>query len=142
MLPYTDTLQMQDEHYDMVMTFNALSKELYSLKQESRESVAEFRGHLSQQVQKHQLEYLRRIQQEHIEEMKWDHFYKGLNLEYQCMLANKMDGKYPTTYSDLLLAAGKLERWWRSQRSSSPEDHYNWRIKCCIVADIREFISL
>ena len=47
----TDILQMLDLHYGMVMTFKALSKELYSLKQGSRENVAEFRVHLSQQVQ-------------------------------------------------------------------------------------------
>ena len=37
-----DILQTLDEHYGMVMTFNAHSKELYSLKQGSRENVAEF----------------------------------------------------------------------------------------------------
>ena len=106
----TDILQMLDKHYGVVMTFDALSKELYSLKQDSRENVAEFRVCLSQQVQILQLEYLGRIQQ-HIEEMKQDHFYEGLNPKYQCMLAHKVDGKHPTSYSDLLFAARKLERW-------------------------------
>ena len=36
-------LWMLDEHYGMVMTFNILSKELYSLKQGMGENVAEFR---------------------------------------------------------------------------------------------------
>ena len=36
----------------MMMMFDALSKELYSLKPGSGENVAEFRVHLSQQVQK------------------------------------------------------------------------------------------
>ena len=61
---------MLDEHYGVVMMFDALSKELYSLKQGSRENVAEFRVHLLQQVQILQSEYLGRIQQEHMEEMK------------------------------------------------------------------------
>ena len=69
-----DILQMLDEHYGMVMTFDALSKELYSLKQGSGENMAKFGVHLSQQVQILQSEYLGRIQQEHIEEMKQDHF--------------------------------------------------------------------
>ena len=43
-------LQMLDEHYGVVMIFNALSKELYSLKQGMGENVAEFRVCLSQQV--------------------------------------------------------------------------------------------
>ena len=66
----TDILQMLDEHYGVVMLFDALSKELYSLKQGSRENVAKFGVHLSQQVQILQLEYPGRIQQEHTEEMK------------------------------------------------------------------------
>ena len=68
----TDNLQMLDEHYDMVMMFDTLSKELYSLKQGSRENVAKFGVHLWQQAQIVQLEYLGKIQQEHVEEMKQD----------------------------------------------------------------------
>ena len=66
----TNILQTLDEHYGVVMMFDALSKELYSLKQGFRENVAKFRVYLSQQVQILQSEYLERIQQEHIEEMK------------------------------------------------------------------------
>ena len=66
----TDILQMLDEHYSMVMTFNVLSKELYSLKQGSGENVAEFRVCLSQQNHIVQSEYPGSIQQEHMEEMK------------------------------------------------------------------------
>ena len=65
-----DILQMMDEQYDMVMTFDTLSKELYSLKQGSGENMAKFGVCLSQQVQILQSEYPGRIQQEHIEEMK------------------------------------------------------------------------
>ena len=39
----SDNLQMLDEQYGVVMMFNALSKELYSLKQGSGRNVAEFR---------------------------------------------------------------------------------------------------
>ena len=73
--------------------------------------MAEFGVHLLQQVQIPQSEYLGRIQQEHVEEMKWDHFYEGLNPEYWCMLAHNMDGKHPASYSYMLLAGQKLERW-------------------------------
>ena len=74
-------------------------------------NVAEFRVCLSQQVQILQLEYPGRIQQEHIEEMKQDCFYEGLNPEYQWMLAHKVDSEHPARYSNLLLADQKLERW-------------------------------
>ena len=101
---------MLDEHYGMVRTINALSKELYSLNQGSGEYVAKFGVHLSQQAQIPQLEYLGRIQQEHIEEMKWDHFYDSPSPKYWHMLAHKVDGEHPTSYSNLLQAAQKLER--------------------------------
>ena len=42
--------------------------------------------------------------------MKQNDFYKGLNPEFRCMLAHKVDGDCPTSYSYLLLAAQKLER--------------------------------
>ena len=45
----TKVLQMLDKHYGVVMTFNILSKEFYSLKQGSRENVVEFGVSLSQQ---------------------------------------------------------------------------------------------
>ena len=105
-----NVLQMLDKHFCAMMTFEALSKELYSLKQGMQENVAEFRVHLSQQIQILQMEYPSRIQQEHVKEVKWDHFYEGLNPEYQQMLAHKVDGRNPVTYSELLQAAQKLKR--------------------------------
>ena len=62
--------------------FDALSKEVYSLKQESWKDMAEFGVHLSQQVQILQFKYPGSIQQDHVKEMEWDYFYKGLNPEY------------------------------------------------------------
>ena len=42
--------------------------------------------------------------------MKWDHFYEGLSAKYQLMLAHKVSGENPVTYSKLLLGAWGLER--------------------------------
>ena len=78
-----NVLLMLDKHYGVMMTFNALRKELYSLKQGMGENMAEFRVCLSQQVQILQMEYPGRIQQKHVEEVKQDCFYKGLSPEYQ-----------------------------------------------------------
>ena len=60
----------------------------------SGENVAEFGVHLLQQVQILQSEYPGRIQPEHMEEMKWDHCYEGLNPEYCQMLVHKVDGTW------------------------------------------------
>ena len=101
----SDVLQMLDEHYGVVIMFNALVKELYSLKQGSNENIAEFGVCLSQQVQILQSEYPGRIQQGHIEEMKQDHFYECLNPKYWQMLAHKVDGKHLASYSNLFPTA-------------------------------------
>ena len=61
--------------------------------------MAKFGVHLLQQVQILLLEYLGRIQQKHMEEMKWDHFYEGINPKYQHMLAHKVGGEHPASYS-------------------------------------------
>ena len=95
---------MMDEQYDIVMMFNALSKELYSLKQGLGGNVAEFGMDLSQQVQILQSGYLGKILPEHVEEMKLDCFYEDLNPKYRWMVAHKVDDKNPAGYSDLLLA--------------------------------------
>ena len=105
------TGQQLDEHYGVVMTFNTLRKELYSLKQGMGENVADFGVCLSQQVQIFHTEYSSIIQKEHVEEVKWDCFYEGLSPKYWQMLVHKVNGENPVTYSKLLLAAQKLERW-------------------------------
>ena len=46
-----DVLQTMNGHYGMVIMFDALSEELYSLKQGSGENMAEFGVCLSQEVQ-------------------------------------------------------------------------------------------
>ena len=105
-----NVLQMLDKHYGIVMTFDTLSKKLYSLKQRMGENMTKFGVHLSQQVQILQTEYTGRIEQDHVEEVKQDHFYEGLNPKYWQMLAHKVNGENPVTYSELLLAALKLKR--------------------------------
>ena len=62
-----DVPWMLDEHYGIMMTFDALSKELYSLKHGMGENIAEFGVCLLQQVQILQTEYPSRIQQKHVE---------------------------------------------------------------------------
>ena len=123
-----DILQMLEEHYSIVMMFDTLSKELYSLKQGSGENVAEFRVCLSQQVQILQLEYPGRIQPEHIEEMKQDHFYEGLNPKYWHILAHTVDGEHLTGYSNLLLEAQKLERWAEARDPQIPKTTTTGRV--------------
>ena len=105
-----DVLKMLDEHYGVVMTFDALIKELYSLKQGMGENVAKCEVCLSQQLQILQTDYTSRIQQEYVKEVRQDCFYKGLSPEYEWMLAHKVNGENPATFSEMLLAAQKLER--------------------------------
>ena len=114
-----DVLWMLDKHSGVMMIFDTLRKELYSLKQGME--CWEFGVCLSQQVQILQTRYPSWIQQEHVEEVKWDHFYEGLSPEYQQVLAHKVDGENPVTYSELLLAAQKLERWTEARYPLLPK---------------------
>ena len=78
-----NVLQTLDEHYGIVMTFDTLSKELYSLKQGMGENVAEFGVCLSQQSS----DTPDRVSQQNPTGActggKQDHFYEGLIPEYQ-----------------------------------------------------------
>ena len=112
---------MLDEHYGVVMIFKTLSKELYSLKQGLGENVVEYGVHLSQQVQILQLEYPGRIWPEHVEKMKHDFFYEGLNPQYQQMLTHKVHGENWAGSSDLLQATWKLERRTEARGPLPPE---------------------
>ena len=111
-----DVLWMLDEHYGIMMTFDALTKDLYSLKQGMWKNVAEFWVCLSQQVQILHMESPSRIQQEHVQEVKQDCFCEGLNPKYWPMLAHKVDGENPVTYS-------KLPRCWKDRQK--PEILYS-----------------
>ena len=115
------------------MIFDTLSKELYPLTQGLSENVAELRICLSQQVQILQSEYLGRIQLKHMEEMKHDCFYEGLNPEYWQMLAQKVDGEHPASYSNLLLAAQKLEGWAEVRDLLPPKTLWLMDQTWCIV---------
>ena len=117
-----DILQTLDENYGLIMRFKALSKELYSLKQGSSKNIAEFTVHLLQQVQIHQTVSPGRIQLEHVEDMKHDHSMRVLIPNTSKMLAHKVDGDHPASYSDLLLAKGKLEKTGRGQGPSTAKD--------------------
>ena len=75
-------MQMLDEHYAVIMTFDALGKELDSLKQGSGENIAEFGVCLLQQVQILQSEYPGRTHLECTEKIKHDCFNEGLNPKY------------------------------------------------------------
>ena len=44
-----------------------------------------------------------------------DHFYEYLNPKYWHMLVHKVDGKHSASYSDLVLAVQKLERWAKAR---------------------------
>ena len=56
------------------------------------------------------------------------------------MLAHKVYGEHPAWYSWPAPSSLKVGKMGRSQRSSTPEDHYNWRIKCNLFSDIGELV--
>ena len=76
-----------------------------------------------------------------MEEMKRDHFYKGLNPKYWHMLAHKVDGKCPK----LLQPASCSPEVGKQAEARDP---LLWKatitrgIKCYLATDIEEFVSL
>ena len=110
-----DVLQTLDEHFGVMMIFNALSKELYSLKQGMGENVAEFRVCLSQQVQILQMEYPGRIQQEYVEEVKLDNFYEGLSLSIIECWPTKWMGKILLPILNCSYQPGNWKDRWKPE---------------------------
>ena len=103
-----EQLQMLDKHYGVVMTFDALNKELYMLHQGYQEGMSEYGVWLALHVWIIQTDLPRHIRDEHLEGVKHDHFYEGLNEEYQVMLAHKMENEWSATYIELLTVLGRL----------------------------------
>ena len=122
--------------------FDTLSKELYSLKQRSGGNVAEFEVHLSQQVQILQLECLERILLEHVEKIKWDHFYEGFNSEYRQMLAPKVDGENPAWLLQPISSYEEAGKDDRGQGPTAPKDSSDQCVECDMFSDHRESLPL
>ena len=53
------------------------------------------------------------------------------------MLAHKVDGEHPASYSALLLVTQKLERWAEVEGPSTTKDSCNWWIECDTFSDTR-----
>ena len=136
-----DVLCTLGEHYGIMMTFNALSKQLYSLEQGMGENVPEFRVCLSQQVQILQMEYPSRTQIEHVEEVKQDCFYEGLNLSIDKYWPTKLMVKI---LSPILNCSKQPRSWKDGQRS---EILYSQKplplgVECNSFPLSRKFISI
>ena len=58
------------------------------------------------------------------------------------MVVHKMDCKHPASYSNLLLAAGKLERWAEPRDALLPKTTTTGGSNYYLVTDIGEFVSL
>ena len=104
-----EVMQMLDEHYGVVMTFNALNKQLYMLHQGYQEGMSKYDVWLAWHVWIIQTEFPGCIIDEHLEGVKHDCFYEGLKEEYQVVLAHKMKDEWLATYTELLKAARQME---------------------------------
>ena len=137
-----NVLEMLDQHYGVMMTFDALSKGALFPQAGNGENVAKFRICLSQKVQIFKTEYPSRIQQEHVEEVKQEHYYEDLSPKYWQMLAHMVDGENPVTYSKIGACCLKAGKMGKSQRSSPPKTHYCWEFKHNSFSLTRKSISI
>ena len=74
--------------------------------------------------------------------MKWDYFYKGLDPEYQWMVALKVDSEHHTRYSNPAPSSLEIGKMGWSQRFPTPKNHPNWGIEQNSFSDLRELVSL
>ena len=138
-----DVLQMLDKHYSVMMTFDALHKEFYSLKQGMGENVAEFEvtylnrfRYSRQNTQQNPTEYV---------EMWW--WWSGITSTKP--LALSISECWPTwsmvkTLSPIpncfLLPRNWKDRW--KPETPSPENHYYWEFKHNSFSLTRKSISI
>ena len=125
-----NVLWMLDEHYGVMMTFNTLSKEFYSLKQGLGENVAKFRVCLSQQVQILQTEYPSRIQQEHVEEGEAGSFLQGPQPQVLANVGSQGQWWKPCHLFWIVPCCPETGQMGGSQRPPAPENHYCQEFKC------------
>ena len=105
-----EILWMLDENYGLVMTFDALNKELYMLHQGYQQGVSKHGVQLPWHVWIIQNEFPGCIGDEYLEGVECDCFYIGLKEEYQVMLAHKMEDMQLATYAELLKAMRQIEK--------------------------------
>ena len=117
-----EVLRMLDEHYGVVMTIDALNKELYMLCQGYQVDVSTYGVQLAQHVKIIQTEFPRCIRDEHLEGVKHDYFYKGLKEEYQVMLGHKMEDEWLATYAEVLKGVRQIEK---QSQARHPLSHYS-----------------
>ena len=114
-----EVLWMLDEHYRVVMMFDAMNKELYMLHQGYQEGMSEYGVWLAWHVWIIQTEFPRCIRDEHLEGVKHDHFNKGLKEDNLLILGHKMEDEHPATYAELLKAASQIEKWSQARHPAS-----------------------
>ena len=110
---------MQDEHYRVVMMFDALNKELYTLHQGYQEGMSKYSVQLAWHIKIIQTKFPRRIREEHLEGLNQDCFYEVLK-EYQIMLAPQMEDRHLATYAKLLKAA----RFRNDSKANTPHHRF------------------
>ena len=112
---------MLDEHYGIVMMFDALSKEPLFPQTRIKGEYDQIQGAPVTAGQDTPVRIPREDSAQTCRGDEEGYFYEGLNPKYRWMLAHKVDGEHPTGYSDLLLVAQKLERWAESRDPLLPK---------------------
>ena len=105
-----DVLMILDEHYNNVKALDALNQELFQMRMADKETVSDWGVCLSRQLQILAASFPDRFPQDHVAELKRDHFYGGLPKRLKAMVAYLKGGPQVRTYSDYLRAAREAEK--------------------------------
>ena len=98
-----------DRHYRNVSPLDVLQRQLYSMRQSTGESVAEFGIKIRAIIADIITHYPGSIDARDQDKLARDRFYEGLYSDYRQALTFKMDGFIKPTYEELLRSARALE---------------------------------
>ena len=115
-----EVLTILDEHYNNVKALDALNQELFQMRMADKETVLDWGVCLSQHLQILVASFPTNFPQEHVAELKRDHFYGRLPKRLKAMVAYLKAGPQVRTYSDYLRATREAEKEDTIELSQSP----------------------
>ena len=105
-----DMIRKLDTHYCPALTYEGLTRNLYSIAQKGKETVCDYDGRLGRAMAMLRMEFPEQYRQENVEDKRRRLFFEGLRGDLQNAITYLMDAHPPATYEQLLQGARHAER--------------------------------
>ena len=129
-------LAILDEHYNNVKALDTLNQELFQLWMGKKETVLDWRVHLLRQLQILVASFPECFPPDHVAELKWDHFYRGLPKWLKVLVAHLKASGNERTYSDYLQAV------WKVEKEEAMEPYCNQTVASTSMPKVMSFFPL